>query len=32
MASDLGERKAEPLPMFHAHTKCDTVSSFVGDG
>lgn len=28
----LGIRKAQALPMFHALTGCDTVSSFVGHG
>ena len=32
MAIALGTRKAQALPMFHALTGCDTVSSFVGHG
>ena len=28
----LGEEKALTLPMFHAFTGCDTVSSFAGKG
>ncbi len=28
----LGSKKAQALPMFHALTGCDTVSSFVGHG
>ena len=30
MAIGLGPKKAKALPMFHALTGCDTVSSFVG--
>ena len=30
IASELGPTKAQALPMFHALTSCDTVSSFVG--
>ena len=30
IASGLGPKKAQTLPMFHALTGCDTVSSFVG--
>ena len=32
IASGLGLRKAQALPMFHSLTGCDTVSSFVGHG
>lgn len=32
IASQLGSRKARALPMFHAFTGCDTVSSFAGRG
>ena len=32
MAIALGMKKAKALPMFHALTGCDTVSSFVGHG
>jgi len=32
IASGLGPEKAQALPMFHALTGCDTVSSFVGHG
>ncbi len=32
MAIALGIKKAHALPMFHALTGCDTVSSFVGHG
>ena len=32
MAIALGIKKAQALPMFHALTGCDTVSSFVGHG
>ena len=32
MAIALRTRKAQALPMFHALTGCDTVSSFVGHG
>ena len=32
MASGLGPKKAQALPMFHALTGCNTVSSFVGHG
>ena len=32
IASGLGPTKAQALPMFHALTSCDTVSSFVGYG
>ena len=31
-ASALGPDKARALPMFHAITGCDTVSSFAGRG
>ena len=30
MTMGLGPKKAKALPMFHALTGCDTVSSFVG--
>ena len=29
---DLGDEKARSLPMFHAFTGCDAVSSFAGRG
>ena len=32
IAKELGYEKALPLPMFHAFTGCDTVSSFAGRG
>ena len=32
IAHSLGPQKAKALPMFHALTGCDTVSSFVGHG
>ena len=32
MTIALGTRKVQALPMFHALTGCDTVSSFVGRG
>ncbi|KAG7158106.1 hypothetical protein Hamer_G030256 [Homarus americanus] len=32
MAACLGPKKAQALPMFHALTGCDTVSSFSGHG
>jgi len=32
IAHSLGPQKAKVLPMFHALTGCDTVSSFVGHG
>ena len=32
VANTLGPKKAQTLPMFHALTSCDTVSSFVGHG
>ena len=32
IAASLGEAKARALPMFHAFTGCDTVSSFAGRG
>ena len=32
MASCLGQERSLALPMFHAITGCDTVSSFVGHG
>ena len=32
IAAGLGPEKARTLPMFHALTGCDTVSSFVGHG
>ncbi len=32
MAAGLGPQKARALPMFHAQTGCDTVSSFAGHG
>ena len=28
IARSLGPNKSIALPMFHAHTRCDTVSSF----
>uniref|UniRef100_UPI00358F6B91 uncharacterized protein n=1 Tax=Myxine glutinosa TaxID=7769 RepID=UPI00358F6B91 len=32
IATELGSEKARALPMFHAFTGCDTVSSFAGRG
>ena len=32
IAKELGHEKALSLPMFHAFTGCDTVSSFAGRG
>ena len=32
IATSLGVEKARALPMFHAFTGCDTVSSFAGKG
>ena len=32
MAAGLGRKKARALPLFHALTGCDTVSSFTGRG
>lgn len=32
LAATLGPEKAQSLPMFHALTGCDTVSSFAGHG
>ena len=32
IATSLGAQKAQALPMFHAFTGCDTVSSFAGKG
>ena len=32
IANALGPKKAQTLPIFHALTGCDTVSSFVGHG
>lgn len=32
IATSLGAEKARALPMFHAFTGCDTVSSFAGKG
>ena len=32
IATSLGAEKAQALPMFHAFTGCDTVSSFAGKG
>ena len=32
IAKELGSEKARALPMFHAFTGCDTVSSFAGRG
>ncbi len=32
MSSLLGPEKSMALPMFHAHTGCNTVSAFVGHG
>ena len=32
IANRLGSEKSQALPMFHALTGCDTVSSFVGHG
>ena len=32
IAKELGQEKALPLPMFHAFTGCDTVSSFAYRG
>ena len=32
LAAGLGPEKAQALPMFHALTGCDTVSSFAGHG
>ena len=32
IANRLGPQKSRALPMFHALTGCDTVSSFVGYG
>ena len=32
IATSLGAEKAQTLPMFHAFTGCDTVSSFAGKG
>ena len=32
IATALGDEKARSLPMFHAFTGCDTVSSFAGRG
>ena len=32
MSNELGTQKSQALPMFHALTGCDTVSSFVGLG
>ena len=32
IATSLGAEKAQSLPMFHAFTGCDTVSSFAGKG
>lgn len=32
ICEQLGERKANALPLFHAYTGCDTTSSFCGRG
>jgi len=32
IASKMGDERSRALPMFHAFTGCDTVSSFVGIG
>ena len=32
IAKELGSEKSKALPMFHAFTGCDTVSSFAGKG